>query len=153
MPEEPAPVIAIPTTVDDAPVEESVFMGLALIFIPEEVFEQVIPVTFPPVPVEDRLFIILDDTAIDVAALEVAPIVIPVTIPWPVILVIVFPVRLETPFQYVKFIVLIAPDPPIQLLKVFPVIVFVDPVPPSVLLNPIIELVPARVIFEKLLFV
>ena len=43
--------------------------------------------------------------------------------------------------------------PPVQLLKVLPVIVFVEPVPPSVLLNPVIPVAPVTVMFEKLLLV
>ena len=45
--------------------------------------------------------------------------------------------------------------PPCQLLKVLPVMVFVEPVPPSVLLKPkiVLEALSGTIILEKLLLV
>ena len=60
---------------------------------------------------------------------------------------VLFPEKLED-------ITVTAPDPPVQLLNVFPVIVLVGPLvaeAPSVLLQPAIAVVPVTVIFEKLL--
>jgi len=127
-----------------------------LIFIKADVLEHVIPVTLivPAVAVDDKLVIVFENTEIDVAALEADPIVIPVTLPPElVILLIVLLERVDTPFQYVKFIQLIELEVPDQLVRVFPVIVLVEPVPPSVLLNPVMVVVPVTVIFEKLLLV
>jgi hypothetical protein len=146
-----APVMAIPATVDDAPVLDSVLMLLPVITMDVEVFEHVIPVTFPPVPVEDKLLIVLFEIVTSVAVLTVDPIVIPVIFPWLLILVTVFVERLEVPVQYVIFIAFTVPVPLVTLLIVFPVTVLVGAVPPSVKLIPFNVDVPARVILEKLL--
>ena len=90
--------IFIPRTAD-APVDDNVEIALLLILMFEEIFEQVIPVTAPPVPVDVKLVIVLEKTETEVAVLTVDPIVIPVTEPCPVMFVMVFDERLETPFQ------------------------------------------------------
>ena len=114
-----------------------------------EVLLQVIPVTFPPVLVEERLFIVLVDIAIEVALLEVELMVIPVSELCPVRSEMVLFDILEAPHQQAKFITLMMPLPPVQLVKVFPLIVFVLPAPPSILLKPVMALAPVTVIFEK----
>ena len=93
-----APPIEIPVTAD-APVLARVLIALLLILINVEVFVQVIPVTLPPVPIDNKLLIVFVATAMNVAAFEVAPIVTPVIVLRPVIFVIVLLERLETPFQ------------------------------------------------------
>ena len=148
-----APPIEIPATVDEVVVLESEVIVLLLILISVEVLEHEIPMTLPPVPVEVKFVMVLFATVIEVALFVVLPMVMPMTTPWPVIFEIVLLDKLETPFQYVIFMVLIVPVPPVQLLKMFPVIVLVDPLPPSVLLKPVMVVLPATVIFEKLLFV
>src|SRR4030095_3440543 len=84
-----APVMLIPTTVDDAPDEESVFIELPLIFMTVDVLEHVIPDTVPPVPVEDKLFIVFVDIVNGLPLFPDEPIFIPVIAPWPVIFVTV----------------------------------------------------------------
>ena len=69
------------------------------------------------------------------------------------ILVKVLLERLDTPFQYEIVIAVIAPVPAVQALNVFPVMVLVEPLPPSVLLKPVSAPDPETVILEKLLFV
>ena len=63
----------------DAPDVESVLITFSRILIAVDVLEQVIPVTFPPVPVDERLLIVLGPIVIRVALLAKDPIVIPVT--------------------------------------------------------------------------
>ena len=72
-----APVIASPRTVDAVPVDESELMVFPLIVIAGEVFPQVRPVTFPPVPVEDNALMILLAILKVVAVLMVEPMVTP----------------------------------------------------------------------------
>ena len=88
-----------PMTVAEVPVLDKPLMILPEKLMPEEVFEQTIPATLPPVPVEDKLLIVLEATVMDVAVLTADPIVIPVIAACPVILVTVFDERLDTPFQ------------------------------------------------------
>ena len=147
--------VAAETTIPEteaAPVLANVLIELLLNTIPEEVFEQVIPVTLPPTPVDVRLVIMLVDIETEVAVLTVAPRVIPVREDCPVILDIVLFEILETPFKYVTLIALTVPAPVVQLLRVFPVMFFAGAVPPSVKLIPVIPVAPVRVPFEKLLF-
>ena len=92
------PVDEIPITAN-APVLERVLIVLLLIFIVVDIFEQVIPETAPPVPVELKLFIVFDAIAIEVARFAAEPIVIPVIVLRPVIFVIVLLDKLDTPFQ------------------------------------------------------
>ena len=71
------PVLAIPIMAEPA-VVESVLTALSLILIVVEVFELVIPVTFPPKPVEVKLVMVLEEMVNGVARLAELPIVIPV---------------------------------------------------------------------------
>src|SRR4051812_4346726 len=127
-----AAVTAIPTTVELAPLLESVLIMLLLILMTGEVFEHVIPITVPPAPVELRLAMVLPDIVTVVAVLTVEPIVTPVIAPCPLIFVTVLLDKLETPFQYVKFITFTVATPVVQLFTVLPVTVRVAAVPPSV---------------------
>ena len=68
-------MIASPVIVAEAPVLDNPLMTLLVKVIPDDVLEQVIPVTLPPVPVEDKLLIVLDATVMDVALFVVEPIV------------------------------------------------------------------------------
>ena len=74
-------------------------MVLLVILITGDVFEQVIPVTAPPVPVDDKLLMVFEATFRGLAVLAEEPMVMPVTVLWPVRFVIVLLERLEAPFQ------------------------------------------------------
>jgi hypothetical protein len=89
----------IPFTAALAPVEESVLIRLLVKLICEEVFAQVIAVTAPPVPVEDKVETVLDETVIEVALFAEEPIVIPVIELWPLIFEMALFDKVETPFQ------------------------------------------------------
>ena len=67
-------MIASPVMVAEVPVLDNPLMTLLVKVIPDDVLEQVIPVTFPPAPVEDKLLIVLDATVMEVALLAVEPI-------------------------------------------------------------------------------
>ncbi|MBI5471336.1 MAG: hypothetical protein HY961_03225 [Ignavibacteriae bacterium] len=69
--------MAIPTTVDDAPVEERLLIVFPLTFTVVDVLLQVRPVTFPPVPVADKPVIMFEFTE-SVVALPFVPIDNPV---------------------------------------------------------------------------
>ena len=84
-----APVILIPFIVLAVPTDDKVLMVLENILIPEEVFEQVMPFTFPPVPLEISEFIVFELIDNDVAAFADALIESPVIAPCPLIFVIV----------------------------------------------------------------
>jgi len=71
----------IPATVDDAPVLDNVLIVFPLILTVADVFEHAIPVTLPPVPVDDKPVIVFDATFSGVAKLTVLPIVIAVIVP------------------------------------------------------------------------
>ena len=90
-----APVMAIPTTVDDAPVDDNVLIVLLLMFTTGEVLDELIAVTPPPVPVEDRPVTIFEDAASGLALFPDEPMLMPVILPWPVILVTVLLDRVE----------------------------------------------------------
>ena len=109
-----------------------------------------IPVTAPPVPVELNPVIVL----LEVLSDDIVPLVpcdSPVITPCPVIFVIVLPVIVPG-FPKLRLTAVIGLMPPVQLLNVFPVNVFVgvDPVP-SVFDHPAMVVAPVTVIFEKLL--
>lgn len=55
-----APVTANPTIADEAPLEERLSIWLLLILITLLVFAQVMPVTDPPVPVDERPLMVLE---------------------------------------------------------------------------------------------
>ena len=74
-------------------------MVLELILTKGELLLHEIPITVPPVPVEERLLMVLEEIVAEVAVFTVEPMVIPVIAPCPVILVTVLLERLETPFQ------------------------------------------------------
>ena len=67
-----APVTEIAVTAD-APTLLNVLMVLPEILIVVDVFEQVIPVTAPPVPVDVILLIVFPETVTSVAALDEEP--------------------------------------------------------------------------------
>ena len=85
-----APVIIIPATVEEAPVEESVLIEFPDIVMTGDVLELVIPVTLPPVPVDDKFVMVLLDTVNGLPLLPELPKLIPVIAPCPVILFMVF---------------------------------------------------------------
>ena len=109
-----------------------------------------IPVTAPPVPVDDKPVMVFV-AIFKVVAVPLAPTNNPVTDDCPVIFVIVFveSVVVLPKLDCKTFTALV---PQVQLLNVFPVIVFcgVPPVP-SLLNQPVIIVAPVTVIFEKLL--
>ena len=76
-----APVMEIPKTVDDTPVELSVLIVFPLILTTVEVLEQDIPVTFPPAPVEDKPVTVFEDIVAGLAVFAELPIVMPVMAP------------------------------------------------------------------------
>lgn len=149
-----APLIITPDTVDAEPVEDKLLSAFVVMLIGLFEFEQVIPVTFAPVPVEVRPVIVLDEKLHGPDPLKELPIVIPVIAPCEEIAEMVFVLMLFVPPMYVKFMQLIVPVPPVQLLRMFPVTVLFGLVPaPSVLLKPVIVVVPVTTIPEKLLLV
>ena len=144
------PPIVMPTTVDEAPVEDKVLIVLPVIFVVVEGFEKDKPVTAPPVPDDVRLVMVFPDNVRVVAEPEV-PMVIPVMAPWPVILVMVL-LEMEEAVPPIKLdeMPVIAFVPPVRLLIVLLVMVLVG-APPSVLISPENVVAPVKVIFEKLL--
>ena len=83
------PDIVIPNTDADTFVEESVFTAFPFIFIIAEVLEHEIPVTDPPVPVEEIPLIVLFEILKTLAALAEFTMYIQIIVPGLVILVIV----------------------------------------------------------------
>jgi len=105
----------------------------------------------PPVPVEDKLLIVLLRT---VSPLLELPKTIPEIVLWPVILVIVLVEILLAAPPKLKDTRVILLVPPVILLKIFPVNVLAGAsvaVLPSALTQPAIVVAPVTVIFEKLL--
>lgn len=145
----PDAVTLIPAIVAVVRVEESVLIVLALIVIVFEGFELAKPITVPPVPEEVRLVIVLLDRA-SVVAKPVALTVNPVIASPPVILVMVLVETEDVPPNPLIVMPVTADVPPVQLLNVFPVIVFAES-PASVLLHPAMIVAPVTVMFEKLL--
>lgn len=84
----PAPVTASPDTVD-APVEDKLPIVLPVILITGEVFAQVNPTTFPPVPVEEIPVMVFPEIVKGFAVLPEPPIFKQVIAPCPVIFEIV----------------------------------------------------------------
>ena len=146
-----APLTVIPI-VFDTPVLERVLIVLPLMLTVGEVFEHEIPVTLPPVPVDVKLLIVFEETLSGVPPLKLLPILIAVIVLWPVIFVIVLlDILVVVAPTYATVIPVSVLVPPVQLLRVFPVIVFAGLVPePSELLNPVIQVAPVTVMFEKL---
>ena len=75
----PPPILSAVTA--EEPEDDKVLIALPLILIVVEAFEQDRPVTLPPVPVDDKLLMVLLATLRVVAKLAVEPIVIPVILP------------------------------------------------------------------------
>jgi hypothetical protein len=144
-------VTVMPLTVARAPgaVEERVLILFALIFTMGEGFALANPVTAPPAPEDIKLLIILLETE-RVVAIPFAPMVNAVIAPCPVTFVMVFVETEDVPPNPLMVIPVIAEVPPVQLLNVFPVIVFVAG-PTSRLLQPAMIVAPVTAIFEKLL--
>lgn len=140
-----APEELNPTTV--AAVVESVLTMLLLILTTVAGEAEIKPVTVPPVPLEVKLVMVFPLMARDVAAPEL-PMFIPVIIPCPVILVIVFDEAVDAPPKKFKFIPVTAFVPPVQLLNVL-LLIFLVGAPPSVFDQPAIVVAPVAVILEN----
>lgn len=144
-----AAVILMPNTETPAPVEERVLILLVFIFTSKEGLELAIAVTVPPAPVEDKPVMVLLRTD-KVVAIPVEPKLIPVIAACPVMVLMVLLETEDVPPKPFGFITVIADVPPVQLLKVLPVMVFVAG-PKSVLCQPAMVVAPVTVMFEKLL--
>ena len=142
--------VVIPTTVAVVLEEEKVLIVFALMLVVVAGEALLMPVTAPPVPVDDNPVMLLL-AMVSVAMVPLLPADRPVMLPCPVIFVMVLLEIVEVPPKLLAKAV-IEDVPPVQLLKVLPVICLggVEPVP-SVLLQPAIVVAPVTVMLEKLL--
>ena len=116
------PEVVIPTTVAVVLVEDRVLMVLEVILaVPGNAL--LIPVTAPPVPVELRPVIVFEAIFNGNVAVPLLPTNNPVIVPVPVMLVIVL-VDMVVVLPKLACSAFTALEPQVQLLKVFPVMVF-----------------------------